>query len=122
MVLVKPPDGFAAILEPLPPDVTLCTTNRGARDMTLWFTRSRGDLERGMTRMAQSAGDGRLWIVRPKKTSPLAADHTGDDVRRVGLAAGLVDFKVCAVDEDLVRPGVRAAPALNDADGPAQGR
>ena len=100
VVLVKPPDGFAAILEPLPPDVTLRTTNRGSRDLTLWFTRSRRELERGMTRMAEVAGDGRLWISWPKKTSPRAADHTGDDVRRIGLAAGLVDFKVCAVDED----------------------
>ena len=100
VVLVKPPDGFAGILEPLPPDVLLRTTNRGARDVTLWFTRSRRELERGMTRMTQNLGDGRLWIVWPKKTSPLAADHTGEDVRRVGLAAGLVDFKVCAVDED----------------------
>ena len=100
VVLVKPPDGFAAILEPLPPDVALRTTNRGARDITLWFARSRRELERGMTRMAEVAGDGRLWICWPKKTSPLAADHTGDDVRRVALAAGLVDFKVCAVDQD----------------------
>ena len=100
VVLVKAPDGFAELLEPLPPDVTLRTTNRGARDVTLWFTRSLGELERGLTRLAQSVGDGRLWIVWPKKTSPLAADHTGDDVRRIGLAAGLVDFKVCAVDDD----------------------
>ena len=100
VVLAKPPDGFAAILDPLPPDVALRTTNRGARDITLWFTRSRRELERGMTRMGAVAGDGRLWICWPKKTSPLAADHTGDDVRRVALAAGLVDFKVCAVDAD----------------------
>ena len=100
VVLVKSPDGFEAVLDPLPPDVTLRTTNRGARDITLWFTRSRRELERGMTRMAEVAGDGRVWICWPKKTSPLAADHTGEDVRRVGLAAGLVDFKVCAVDED----------------------
>ena len=100
VVLVKPPDGFAPILDPLPPDVALRTTNRGARDITLWFTRSRRELERGMTRMGEVAGDGRLWICWPKKTSPLAADHTGDDVRRVALAAGLVDFKVCAVDAD----------------------
>ena len=100
VVLVKPPDGFAAILEPLPPDVALRTTNRGARDITLWFARSRRELERGMARMGEVAGDGRLWICWPKKASPLAADHTGDDVRRVALAAGLVDFKVCAVDRD----------------------
>ena len=100
VVLLKPPDGFAAILEPLPPDVVLRTTNRGARDVTLWFTRSRRELERGIERMAKAAGDGRLWICWPKRTSRLAADHTGDDVRRIALAAGLVDFKVCAVDED----------------------
>ena len=100
VVLVKPPDGFEAVLDPLPPDVALRTTNRGTRDITLWFTRSLRELERGMTRMAEVAGDGRLWISWPKKTSSLAADHTGEDVRRVGLAAGLVDFKVCAVDED----------------------
>lgn len=100
VVLVKPPDGFAAVLDPLPPDVTLRTLNRGARNITLWFTRSLRELGRGIARMAEVAGDGRLWIVWPKKTSPLAADHTGDDVRRVALAAGLVDFKVCAVDED----------------------
>ena len=100
VVLVKPPDGFAELLDPLPPGVALRTTNRGARDVTLWFTRSRRELERGMTRMAEAAADGRLWICWPKKISRLAADHTGDDVRRVALAAGLVDFKVCAVDED----------------------
>lgn len=100
VVLAKPPAGFAELLDPLPPDVTLRTTNRGARDVTLWFTRSRRELERGMPRMAESAGGGRLWIVWPKRTSRLAADHTGSDVRRVGLAAGLVDCKVCAVDED----------------------
>ena len=100
VVLVKPPDGFAAILDPLPPDVTFRTTNRGARGITLWFTRSRRELERGMARMADASGDGRRWICWPKKTSPQAADHSGDDIRRIALAAGLVDFKVCAVDED----------------------
>ncbi len=100
VVLVKPPDGFAELLEPLPLGVVLETTNRGARNITLWFTRSRPELERGMARMAQVAGDGRLWVIWPKKTSPLAAGHTGADVRRVATRSGLVDFKVCAVDAD----------------------
>jgi len=38
--------------------------------------------------------------VWPKKASPLAADLSQSDVRRLGLAAGLVDYKVCAVDAD----------------------
>ncbi len=100
VVLVRPPEGFAELLQPLPPDVVLRTTNRGARDITLWFTRSRRELERDAARMARAAEPGRLWIVWPKKASPLAADHSERDVRRVGIGAGLVDFKVCAVDAD----------------------
>lgn len=100
VVLVRPPEGFADLLQPLPAAVVLRTTNRGARDMTLWFTRSRRELERGAARMARAAGGGRLWIFWPKKTSPLAADHSQRDVQRAGLAAGLVDFKVCAADTD----------------------
>ncbi len=100
VVLVRPPEAFADLLQPLPPDVVLRVTNRGARDITLWFTRSRRELERDAARMARAAEAGRLWILWPKQASPLAADHTERDVRRVGIAAGLVDFKVCAVDAD----------------------
>ena len=42
--------------------------------------------------------EGGLWIVRPKKASGVAGDLTQVQVRRIGLAAGLVDFKVCSVD------------------------
>ena len=100
VVLVRSPEGFADLLHPLPAGVALRTTNRGARDITLWFTRSRRELERGTARMARAADGGRLWIFWPKRTSPLAADHSQRDVQRAGLAAGLVDFKVCAVDAD----------------------
>ncbi|MCY4028137.1 MAG: hypothetical protein OXH75_17715 [Acidobacteria bacterium] len=100
VVLVRPPAGFPDLLQPLPSDVVLRTTNRGRRDITLWFTRSRRELERGAARMTRAAEAGRLWILWPKKSSPLAADHTERDVRRVGIGAGLVDFKVCAVDAD----------------------
>ena len=47
----------------------------------------------------RSAGSG-LWIVWAKKTSPLFAGVTENDVRDAALAVGMVDFKVCAVDED----------------------
>jgi hypothetical protein len=40
-----------------------------------------------------------LWIAWPKKASGVASDLTQNDVRRIGLAAGLVDFKICAIDE-----------------------
>jgi hypothetical protein len=40
-----------------------------------------------------------LWVSWPKKTSGIAADLNENDVRRIGLVAGLVDVKVCAVNE-----------------------
>lgn len=100
VVLVRPPEAFERLLEPLPAGVRLRRTNRGARDVTLWFTRSRRQLDREVAAMARAAGDSRLWIIWPKKTSRLAADHTELDVRRAGRATGLVDFKICAIDTD----------------------
>ena len=100
IVLVGAPPGFMGLLEPLGHAITVKTVNRGRRDVTLWFTRSRRELDRGMARMAAAISDSRLWIIWPKKTSPLAADHSELDVRRIGLASGLVDFKICAVDAD----------------------
>jgi hypothetical protein len=40
-----------------------------------------------------------LWLIWPKKTSGIASDLTEKQVRESGLAAGLVDYKICAVDE-----------------------
>ena len=100
MVLIGAPARFERTLGDLPPDVTLRTGNRRARDLSLWFVRRRRELDRGMPRMARSIGETRLWIIWPKKTSPLASDVTQVEVRAAGLAAGLVDFKVCAVDAD----------------------
>ena len=100
VVLAQAPDGFERTLGTLPSGVTLRRQNRGTRDVTLWFTRSRKALDDGIRRVVSAVGDGRLWIVWPKRASPLAGDHTETDVRSVGLEAGLVDYKICAVDAD----------------------
>ncbi len=100
MVLVHAPNGFEEVLGTLPPDVAVRQRNQGQRDVTVWFTRSLRELERGMTRMAHVGGDRRLWVAWPKRASALVCDHSEADVRRVGLAAGLVDYKICAIDQD----------------------
>ena len=51
-----------------------------------------------MGEMRKFAHRGGLWIAWPKKSSGVASDLSGSAVREVGLAAGLVDFKVCAID------------------------
>ena len=64
----------------------------------MWFIRSLEDLQRGIEGMAESSADGRLWICWPKKASGILTDVTQNDVRNRGLATGIVDFKICAID------------------------
>jgi hypothetical protein len=96
--LLNAPAGFEKVLGPLPAGAALRRTAGGRRDLTLWFVRNRRILDVGIGRMARD-GAGGLWILWPKKTSALAADLTPQDVRAAGLRSGLVDYKVCAVDE-----------------------
>jgi len=73
---------------------------KGEADVILAFVKSTAALGRELPTLATIMRKGRtLWIVWPKKTSALAGDLTEPAVREMGLAAGLVDYKVCAVDE-----------------------
>jgi hypothetical protein len=99
VALVGAPRGFAKTLGSLPEDVTLRRQMRGRRDLTIWFAKSRKDLTDRIDRIAKAIGTGGLWIAWPKKTSGLASDLTQNEVRREGLAIGLVDFKICAIDD-----------------------
>jgi len=72
----------------------------GPLDFAMVFVKKQADLEREFSRLArQLAPAGMLWVSWPKKTSGVATDMNENDVRRIGLAAGLVDVKVCAVSE-----------------------
>jgi len=99
VALVGAPDGFEETLGELPEGVVLRRQLRGQPDVTLWFTRSRKDLDQGIERMGAFAEGGGLWIVWPKKSSGVTTNVSQGVVREVGLAAGLVDYKVCSVDE-----------------------
>ena len=98
--LVGAPQGFRKTLGDLPEGARLRDEFRGEEELTIWFVRSRAELTRGMKQMAAKRNERKLWIAWPKKTSKLAADFSENDVREAGLAAGLVDFKVCAIDFD----------------------
>lgn len=100
VVLLNAPDGFERALGTLPPGATVKRRKTRSRDLTLWFVTRLGDLERRIEAVARELGTTPLWIVWPKQTSPLAGDVREGDVRRIGLAHGLVDFKICAVDAD----------------------
>ena len=96
--LVDAPENYEATLHDLPDGVVVRRNPRERSDVTLWFVRSRRDLEAGIKGMVSTAVKGGLWIVWPKKASGIPSDLSQGIVREVGLATGLVDFKVCAVD------------------------
>jgi hypothetical protein len=97
VAVVAAPDGFEAALDPLPPGASLRADARGRPDLAVWFVRSFRELRSDrIDRLA----DGRpLWIAWPKKASGVPTDLTENVVRHAGLARGLVDTKVCAIDE-----------------------
>lgn len=98
VVLVRPPDDIDHVLGELPDDVEVRRRTHRQADVTLWFVRSARELQRDVERMAGVAGGGRLWICWPKRSSGTESDVTQNLVREKGLAAGIVDFKICAVD------------------------
>jgi hypothetical protein len=71
----------------------------GPVDFAMVFVKSAGELKQQFSRLSKRlAPSGMLWVSWPKKTSGVACDLDENDVRRIGLEAGLVDVKVCAVN------------------------
>ncbi|HUF74886.1 MAG TPA: DUF3052 family protein [Longimicrobiales bacterium] len=109
------PEHFPELLEPLPASVRLRPDlrGRGSFDVLVAFVRTPAELrrrfEQARRRLEQNGG---LWVSWPKQSSPLATDLRESDVRAHGLAAGLVDNKVCAIDEDW--SGLRFVVRLRD--------
>ncbi len=96
--LVGAPPGFRETLGNLPAEVVIRHDLRGRCDLIVWFVRSQRELRRGMRGLAARSGRGGLWIAWPKRSSGEAADLTQLNVRRTGLDAGLVDYKISAID------------------------
>jgi hypothetical protein len=92
------PRGFA--IPDLPEGVTVRTSARGTADVLVSFHTERAHLRERLPKlMAALDVDGGLWVAWPKKASGVATDITEDVVREVALPTGLVDVKVCAIDD-----------------------
>jgi CheY-like chemotaxis protein len=96
--LAGAPNDFESTLGKLPRGASLRRRFRSRCDLIIWFVKSQDSLIRRIERMGNLAGKGGLWIAWPKKASGVSTDLTQAVVRKIGLAAGLVDYKVCAID------------------------
>ena len=100
LVLVAAPDGFDDTLGELPPAVRVRRRLQGHADVAVCFVRRRAELDRRIDALGRSIHpEGAVWIAWPKKASKVPTDMTEDVVREVVLPRGLVDVKVCAIDE-----------------------
>ena len=115
LTLLGAPPGFARTLGQLPADVVVKKDlrGRGRSDVIVLFVERRTDLVRRFAAAAKRLTPaGGLWIAWPKKSSGVATDLSDGVVRELGLAGGLVDNKVCALDDTW--SGLRFVVRLRD--------
>jgi CheY-like chemotaxis protein len=98
VLLLHPPADFGLTLGTLPANVTLTEDPTVEPDLVIWFARDRRSLQADLDRAVALARRSPVWIAWPKKASTITSDLGQADVRAAGLAAGLVDYKICAID------------------------
>lgn len=100
VAILHPPPNYGSTLGPLPDGVQLLKKLQPQTNFIQFFALTRGKLEDAFLGLKRAlTQDGMLWISWPKKASKIATDLNENLVREIGLKHGLVDTKVCAVDE-----------------------
>ncbi len=100
VLLLNAPAAYLALLGPLPAGVTLLAAPESALDFIQLFSRESADLAGWFPRLKVAlAPAGVLWISWPKRAARIPTDLSENLIRDMGLRQGLVDVKVCAVDE-----------------------
>jgi len=98
VAFVNAPENFASNLN-LPEDVVISST-RSHLDFAILFVKSETQLQQKFSHLSTKLKpNGMLWVAWPKKSSGVVSDLTFNNVQAIGLAAGLVDTKICAIDD-----------------------
>lgn len=113
LALAGEPDGFIKELAPLPDDVVVAAGGTTPLDCVILFADEARTLQTRIVRWgARLKPAGMLWVAWPKKASKVATDVTEALVRSTGLDAGLVDVKICAVND--IWSGLKFVRRLKD--------
>lgn len=100
IVLVNPPKQYMTLVAPLPEGVTIAAKITNKTDLVHLFTTSKAELSKMLrSTLTKIKQDAIIWVSWPKKSSNVPTDITEDRIRDIALPLGLVDIKVCAVDE-----------------------
>jgi len=113
IALINAPKDFARELGELPPDAQIVTRVTKPIDIALLFVLTERALLRDFDKLAKKlASNGMIWVAWPKKSSGVATDLSEQRVRSIGLDSGLVDVKICAIDD--VWSGLKFVIRLKD--------
>jgi hypothetical protein len=120
VILRKHPATFLKDLGPLPEGVTQSNRLTGQAAVIIYFTAKVAELQRDFSLLSKTLlPSGMVWIAWPKKASGVPTDLNENIVREVGLETGLVDVKVCAIDDTwsglkfVIRVKDRKSPMAN---------
>ena len=110
--LFHQPEYYFNLFTDFPNDVKIIN-NKTKADFIHYFTKEEKQLTRDIRQLKnQIEQNGMIWISWPKKSSKVETDVTEDTVRNLALKNGLVDIKVCAVDE--IWSGLKLVIPLKD--------
>jgi len=113
IALINAPKDFPHVLGELPHNAEIVTRVIKPLDIALLFVTTERALLRDFEKLsAKLASNGMIWVAWPKKSSGVATDLSFDRVQRIGLDAGLVDVKICAIDD--VWSGLKFVYRLKD--------
>jgi len=94
------PKNYLTLVAPLPEGIRVVRKIDGETDIVHIFSTERAHLAAALrATLKRIKPDGTIWVSWPKKSSKVPTDITEDTIREVALPMGLVDIKVCAVDE-----------------------
>jgi hypothetical protein len=98
--ILHPPPYYFDLFTKLPEDLQIVKGSRKKRNLIHYFAREQAHLVKDLYDLKNGIEqNGMIWISWPKKSSGVASDITEDVIRMLALQHGLVDVKVCAVDE-----------------------
>jgi len=100
VAFINEPESFRPLLVGIAPDLDVKTTVRGKKDLIVAFFVKRSAFTKRIEPLEKAIfSNGSLWVAWPKRASKVPTDMTEDVIREVILPRGLVDVKVCAIDE-----------------------
>lgn len=98
--IVNQPDHYFDLFEDFPENIDIRKEKKTKKDFIHYFTKQSKELDRDIISLKNEiVSNGMIWISWPKKSSKIITDVTEDVIRHLALTNGLVDIKVCAVDD-----------------------